>query len=267
MGGARVEAAGRGAQAEIRLPRRRGAPTPSAMQNTFYTAFDAETLGRAAQARLPQRVSGRPRPRHPCARLSQAPVEDAGVPVAANTTSTARGSRTRWRWRRSGARSAITCAAAAGRCATISTSTPTWSRPSAWRTTSGIRRSGTPGERTLQELMRPYGGFEGNAQTLHLLTETIYQNESGVRGMQPTRALLDGVLKYKKLFGEFPAPPPQHFLYDPQRVVPRLRLRRRGDSRRRCTRARRSTPSRASSARSWTGPTTRPIRSTTSWTA
>jgi dGTPase len=75
---------------------------------------------------------------------------------------------------------------------------------------------GHSGERTLQELMVPWGGFEGNAQTLHLLTETIYQNESGVRGMQPTRALLDGVLKYKKLFSEFPAPPPNHFLYDPQ---------------------------------------------------
>jgi dGTPase len=75
---------------------------------------------------------------------------------------------------------------------------------------------GHSGERTLQELMLPWGGFEGNAQTLHLLTETIYQNESGVRGMQPTRALLDGVLKYKKLFTEFSQPPPNHFLYDPQ---------------------------------------------------
>ena len=77
---------------------------------------------------------------------------------------------------------------------------------------------GHSGERTLQELMQPYGGFEGNAQTLHLVTETLYQNDSGVRGMQPTRALLDGVLKYKKLHGEFPVPPSQHFLYDPQRV-------------------------------------------------
>ena len=75
---------------------------------------------------------------------------------------------------------------------------------------------GHSGERTLQELMLPWGGFEGNAQTLHLLTETMYQNESGVRGMQATRALLDGVLKYKKLFAEFPTPPANHFLYDPQ---------------------------------------------------
>jgi dGTPase len=75
---------------------------------------------------------------------------------------------------------------------------------------------GHSGERTLQELMAGWGGFEGNAQTLHLLTETMYQNDRGVRGMQPTRALLDGVLKYKLLHREFPAPPRNHFIYDPQ---------------------------------------------------
>lgn len=78
---------------------------------------------------------------------------------------------------------------------------------------------GHSGERTLQELMVQWGGFEGNAQTLHLLTETMIQNETSVRGMQPTRALLDGVLKYKKLFSEFPKPPANHFLYDPQKTV------------------------------------------------
>jgi dGTPase len=78
---------------------------------------------------------------------------------------------------------------------------------------------GHSGERTLQELMKRRGGFEGNAQTLHLLCETIYQNESGVKGMQPTRALLDGVLKYKKLYTEFPTPPLSHFIYDSQAPV------------------------------------------------
>ena len=78
---------------------------------------------------------------------------------------------------------------------------------------------GHSGERTLQELMKRRGGFEGNAQTLHLLCETIYQNESGVKGMQPTRALLDGVLKYKKLYTEFATPPLSHFLYDGQSPV------------------------------------------------
>jgi dGTPase len=75
---------------------------------------------------------------------------------------------------------------------------------------------GHSGERTLQELMKAHGGFEGNAQTLHLLTETIYQNETSVRGMQPTRAVLDGVLKYKKLYGEYAQTPEKHFLYDLQ---------------------------------------------------
>ena len=75
---------------------------------------------------------------------------------------------------------------------------------------------GHSGERTLQELMKRHGGFEGNAQTLHLLTETMYQNETTVHGMMPTRALLDGVLKYKKLYGEFSETPRQHFLYNPQ---------------------------------------------------
>src|SRR3954463_3631623 len=78
---------------------------------------------------------------------------------------------------------------------------------------------GHSGERTLQELMKRRGGFEGNAQTLHLLCETMYQNESGVKGMQPTRALLDGVLKYKKLYTEFATPPLNHFIYDTQAPV------------------------------------------------
>jgi len=78
---------------------------------------------------------------------------------------------------------------------------------------------GHSGERTLQELMLPWGGFEGNAQTLRLLTGTIYENESGARGLGATRALLDGVLKYKSLFREFTEPPSQHFLYDPQVTV------------------------------------------------
>ena len=47
---------------------------------------------------------------------------------------------------------------------------------------------GHSGERTLQELMIPWGGFEGNAQTLHLLTATMFQNREGTRGMLPTRA-------------------------------------------------------------------------------
>ncbi len=74
---------------------------------------------------------------------------------------------------------------------------------------------GHAGERTLHRLMRPYGGFEGNAQTLRLLTETLF-TESG-EGMNPTRALLDGVLKYKTLLSETPEAS-HHYLYDDQKV-------------------------------------------------
>jgi dGTPase len=78
---------------------------------------------------------------------------------------------------------------------------------------------GHSGERTLQELMVPWGGFEGNAQTLHLLVGTLYQDASGVRGMNPTRALVDGVLKYKTLFSQYRATPANHFLYDSQKDI------------------------------------------------
>ncbi len=67
------------------------------------------------------------------------------------------------------------------------------------------------GERTLNRLMRDFGGFEGNAQTLRLLTRTIF----AVSGMNPSRGLLDGVLKYKTLHGELDDPA-NHFLYDEQ---------------------------------------------------
>ena len=75
---------------------------------------------------------------------------------------------------------------------------------------------GHNGEKTLNRLMRPYGGFEGNAQTLRLLTETIYSDMKKRQGMSPTRALLDGVLKYKSLFSERDNPE-NHFLFDDQK--------------------------------------------------
>jgi dGTPase len=78
---------------------------------------------------------------------------------------------------------------------------------------------GHSGERTLQEIMSKWGGFEGNAQTVHILMECMYQDRTGVRGMQPTRALLDGVLKYKALYEEFDTIPANHFLYDTQEAV------------------------------------------------
>jgi len=72
---------------------------------------------------------------------------------------------------------------------------------------------GHTGERTLHRLMQPYGGFEGNAQTLRLLTQTLF-NE-GRDGMNPSRSLLDAILKYKTLHIEAGGAP-NHYLYDDQ---------------------------------------------------
>jgi dGTPase len=75
---------------------------------------------------------------------------------------------------------------------------------------------GHAGERVLNALMENYGGFEGNAQTLRILTRTIYSYADGSRGgMSPTRALLDGVLKYKRFHSERGGDT-NHFIYDDQ---------------------------------------------------
>jgi dGTPase len=79
------------------------------------------------------------------------------------------------------------------------------------------------GERKLNELMGPHGGFEGNAQTLRIITRLIYARPDRPSGMKPTRAFLDGILKYKSLNRELksgapdePPFPKNHFLYDEQ---------------------------------------------------
>ncbi len=76
---------------------------------------------------------------------------------------------------------------------------------------------GHAGERTLHQLMRrEYGGFERNAQSLRMITETIYSDGQKRKGMNPTRAFLDGILKYKTLRSQTPEAP-NHFLYDDQK--------------------------------------------------
>ena len=77
---------------------------------------------------------------------------------------------------------------------------------------------GHAGERVLNELMEPYGGFEGNAQTLRILTRTIYSNVESRGGMSPSRALLDGVLKYKRLYRDR-CGATHHFIYDDQAEI------------------------------------------------
>lgn len=77
---------------------------------------------------------------------------------------------------------------------------------------------GHAGERSLNHFMADYGGFEGNAQTLRLLNRRIFSQTR--KGMDPSRAFLDGVLKYKSLWSELKTVqgklPKNHFLYDPQ---------------------------------------------------
>ena len=78
---------------------------------------------------------------------------------------------------------------------------------------------GHSGERVLQKLMEKHGGFEGNAQTLRILTRTVYSYADGTRGgMSPSRALLDGVLKYKRLHSAR-GQDTNHFIYDDQAPI------------------------------------------------
>ncbi|TVR45227.1 MAG: dNTP triphosphohydrolase [Puniceicoccaceae bacterium] len=77
---------------------------------------------------------------------------------------------------------------------------------------------GHAGERRLNHLMRTRGGFEGNAQTLRIATELLYQRDGEYHGMSPTRAFTDGVLKYKRLWSPDPAPE-NHFLYPDQQDI------------------------------------------------
>lgn len=80
------------------------------------------------------------------------------------------------------------------------------------------------GERQLNHLMAPYGGFEGNAQTLRIITDLIYdQGHGNFTGMRPSRAFLDGILKYKLLFKEaweiHHNYPDHHFIYNEQKPI------------------------------------------------
>ncbi len=78
---------------------------------------------------------------------------------------------------------------------------------------------GHPCEFEINRLMAKhgYGGYEGNAQTLRLLTEIFYKTESNKRGMNPCRATIDSVLKYKATFSSFETIPKNHFIYDSQK--------------------------------------------------
>ena len=83
------------------------------------------------------------------------------------------------------------------------------------------------GERTLNACMAPHGGFEGNAQTLRILTHLIFERPDRPVGMNPTRAFVDATLKYKTTFSSLVRTteagkatyPKNHFIYDEQESV------------------------------------------------
>jgi dGTPase len=77
---------------------------------------------------------------------------------------------------------------------------------------------GHAGEQVLNTLMLPSGGFEGNAQNLRILADLFYRDKSTWTGMNPTRAFLDGLLKYKTLFADSEKKK-NHFLYDFQKDI------------------------------------------------
>jgi dGTPase len=55
---------------------------------------------------------------------------------------------------------------------------------------------GHAGERELNKQMKNHGGFEGNAQSLRIVTETAWVKN----GIRPTRAGVESILKYKNLW-------------------------------------------------------------------
>jgi dGTPase len=73
---------------------------------------------------------------------------------------------------------------------------------------------GHAGERELNYQMREHGGFEGNAQSLRIVTETAWV----AGGIRPTKASIESILKYKDFWStKEDSPEIRHkFLYDYQ---------------------------------------------------
>ncbi|NQT63326.1 MAG: dNTP triphosphohydrolase [Candidatus Marinimicrobia bacterium] len=79
---------------------------------------------------------------------------------------------------------------------------------------------GHKGESRLNELMDKWGGFEGNAQSLRILTDIVRGDRRSYTnaGMQATRACLDGILKYK-IVGKEHTQSGAKFLYPDQQDI------------------------------------------------
>ena len=68
---------------------------------------------------------------------------------------------------------------------------------------------GHSGEEELKRLMKPYGGFEANAQNIRILTKLESKSDK-YDGLNLTRATIDGQLKYKEIFD----PTKRKFVYE-----------------------------------------------------
>ena len=68
---------------------------------------------------------------------------------------------------------------------------------------------GHAGEQELKRLMKPYGGFEANAQNIRILTKLETKSDR-YEGLNLTRATIDGQLKYKEAFD----PSRKKFVYE-----------------------------------------------------
>lgn len=82
---------------------------------------------------------------------------------------------------------------------------------------------GHKGEQALHSAMLRHGGFEGNGQTLRILTKLEKYKKRG-KGLYPTRRLVLGILKYPRSMGsfnldEYATKPPKSFHEDEVDVV------------------------------------------------
>ncbi len=82
---------------------------------------------------------------------------------------------------------------------------------------------GHKGEQALHRAMLRHGGFEGNGQTLRILTKLEKYKERG-KGLYPTRRLVLGILKYPRSMdsfnlGNYAMKPPKSFHEDETSVV------------------------------------------------
>lgn len=80
---------------------------------------------------------------------------------------------------------------------------------------------GHNGEAALARLAADIGGFEGNAQTLRILTRLEAKSHDGSRsiGLNLTRATLDACTKYPWGLGESPANPAKFGVYEDDREI------------------------------------------------